>query len=85
MKKRRKHHTPGEKIGILMRHLPDTEPISKLCDELGSQPTVFYRWQKELFEKGVSAFGGPKTALDLSSEDRVKNEDPRSRSQDENA
>jgi transposase len=29
-------------------------PISKLCDELGLQPTVFYRWQKELFENGAA-------------------------------
>jgi transposase-like protein len=32
------------------------EPISKLCDELGLQPTVFYRWQKEFFENGAAAF-----------------------------
>jgi hypothetical protein len=32
------------------------EPISKLCDKLGLQPTVFYRWQKEFFENGASAF-----------------------------
>ena len=34
----------------------DKEPISKLCDELGLQPTVFYRWQKEFFENGAAAF-----------------------------
>ena len=34
----------------------ENEPISKLCDELGLQPTVFYRWQKEFFENGSSAF-----------------------------
>jgi len=27
-----------------------------LCDELRLQPTVFYRWQKEFFENGASAF-----------------------------
>ncbi|MDR3704227.1 MAG: hypothetical protein P4L56_31555 [Candidatus Sulfopaludibacter sp.] len=32
------------------------EPISKLCDELGLQPTVFYRWQKEFFENRAAAF-----------------------------
>jgi transposase-like protein len=32
-------------------------PVSKLCDELGLQPTVFYRWQKEFFENGAAAFG----------------------------
>ena len=34
----------------------EKEPISKLCDELGLQPTVFYRWQKEFFENGAAAF-----------------------------
>jgi transposase-like protein len=56
MKKHRKHYTPEEKVAILRRNLLEKEPISKLCDELGLQPTVFYRWQKELFENGASAF-----------------------------
>jgi transposase len=56
MKKQRKRYTPEEKVAILRRHLLDKEPISKLCDELGLQPTVFYRWQKEFFENGASAF-----------------------------
>ena len=34
----------------------EKEPISKLCDEVGLQPTVFYRWQKEFFENGAAAF-----------------------------
>jgi hypothetical protein len=42
MKKQRKHYAPEEKVAILRRHL--LEPISKLCDEVGLQPTVFYRW-----------------------------------------
>ena len=46
MKKQRKHYAPEEKVAILRRHLLEKEPISKLCDELGLQPTVFYRWQK---------------------------------------
>lgn len=56
MKKPRKHYTPDEKVDILRRHLLEKEPISKLCDELGLQPTVFYRWQKEFFENGAAAF-----------------------------
>jgi transposase-like protein len=53
VKKQRKHYTPEERVAILRRHLLDKEPISKLCDELGLQPTVFYRWQKEFFENGA--------------------------------
>ena len=56
MKKQRKHYSPEEKVAILRRHLLEHEPISKLCDELGLQPTVFYRWQKEFFENGAAAF-----------------------------
>src|SRR4051812_48569670 len=56
MKKVRKHYTAEEKVAILRRHLLEQEPVSKLCDELGLQPTVFYRWQKEFFENGAAAF-----------------------------
>src|SRR5215212_513498 len=56
MKKQRKHYAPEEKVAILRRHLLEKEPISNLCDELGLQPTVFYRWQKEFFENGAAAF-----------------------------
>ena len=50
MRKERKHFTPEEKVAILGRHLLDKAPVSELCEELGLRPTVFYRWQKELFE-----------------------------------
>lgn len=56
MKKARKQYTAEEKVAILRRHLLEQVPISKLCDELGLQPTVFYRWQKEFFENGAAAF-----------------------------
>ena len=56
MKKQRKHYTPEEKVAILRRHLLEKVPISELCDKQGLQPTVFYRWQKEFFENGASAF-----------------------------
>ena len=55
MRKERNHYTPEEKVAIL-RHLLDKVPVSDLCEELGLQPTVFYRWQKEFFENGASAF-----------------------------
>jgi transposase len=56
MKKTRNQYSAEEKVAILRRHLLDQEPISKLCDELDLQPTVFYRWQKEFFENGAAAF-----------------------------
>ena len=56
MRKERKHYTAEEKVGVLRRHLLDKAPVSNLCEELGLQPTVFYRWQKEFFENGAAAF-----------------------------
>jgi transposase len=56
MRKERKHYTAEEKVAILRRHLLDKVPVSDLCEEQGLQPTVFYRWQKEFFENGASAF-----------------------------
>jgi putative transposase len=51
MRKERKHYTSEEKVSILRRHLLDKIPVSDLCEELGLQPTVFYRWQKEFFRE----------------------------------
>ena len=56
MKKQRKHYSAEEKAAILRRHLLEGAAVSTLCDELGLQPTVFYRWQKEFFENGAAAF-----------------------------
>ena len=56
MRKQRKNYTGQEKVFILKRHLVDQVAVSELCDEYNLQPTVFYRWQKQLFEKGASAF-----------------------------
>src|SRR3981081_1923942 len=56
MRKERRHYTGEEKVAILRRQLLDQVPVSDLCEELGLQPTVFYRWQKEFFENGAAAF-----------------------------
>jgi len=55
MSKERKPFTPEEKVAILRRYFVDKVPVSELCEELGLRPTVFYRWQKELFENGAAA------------------------------
>jgi len=56
MKKQRRHFTAEEKAAIVREHLLDKVPISELCDKHGLQPTVFYRWQKELFENASAVF-----------------------------
>ena len=41
---------------ILRKHLVDKVPVSEVCDQHQLNPTVFYRWQKQLFERGAVAF-----------------------------
>ena len=50
MNSERRHLSSQEKVAALKRHLLENVPVSTICDELGIAPTLFYRWQKELFE-----------------------------------
>jgi transposase len=62
MNSERRHLTPQEKIAALKRHLLEGVPVSTICDQLGIAPTLFYRWQKELFENAHTLFeNGRKT------------------------
>jgi transposase-like protein len=56
---KRKQYTGEEKIAILRKHLLEGIAVSDVCDEYGLQPTVFYRWQKQLFEEGAVVFRRP--------------------------
>ena len=57
-KRTRRHHTADQKVTLLKRHLVDKVPVSDLCDENGLQPSLFYGWQRQLFENGGAAFEG---------------------------
>jgi transposase len=62
MNTQRRHFTPQEKVAVLKRHLLEKVPVSDLCDELGIAPNLFYRWQKEFFENGHTAFDNGRKA-----------------------
>ena len=52
----RRHFTSQEKVAVVKRHLLEGIAISKLCDEFKINPTLFYQWQKILFENAHLAF-----------------------------
>jgi transposase-like protein len=56
-KRSRRNHTTDQKVAILRRHLVDKVPVSDLCDEYKLQPSVFYTWQRQLFEHLDAALG----------------------------
>jgi transposase len=51
-----KQRTPEQKVAILRQVLVEKQPISKVCDEHGMSPTLFYEWQRQFFEHGAAAF-----------------------------
>lgn len=56
MSEKRRFFSGEEKVAILKEHLLDKKPLSDICDKYKIQPTMFYRWQKQFFENGASAF-----------------------------
>ena len=54
----RRHFTAEQKVSILREHLLEGDSVSDVCDRHGVSPSVFYRWQKELFENGAEVLQG---------------------------
>ena len=60
MPKQRRNFSGAEKMAVLREHLIEKVPISQVCDKHGLQPTMFYQWQKKLFEDGAGVFNQPR-------------------------
>lgn len=52
----RRQFSTEQKVAILRRHLADKVAVSDLCDEYKLQPSVFYQWQRQMFENLAGAF-----------------------------
>ena len=55
MTKPRRYHTADDKMKLIRQHLILKEPVSKICDEAGVAPSLFHRWQEQLFTNGALA------------------------------
>ncbi len=85
MKRTRKNFTATEKMALLRRHLVDKIPVSTVCDDAKLQPTVFYRWLKQLFENGAAALerpNGPPERPDRTAQRRIAHLEARVRTKD---
>ena len=60
MRRQRRNFSGPEKMGILREHLIDKVPVSEVCEKHGLNPTLFYHWQKKLFEDGAVVFEQPR-------------------------
>ena len=61
-KQTRRYFTPQEKVAIVKRHLLEGTAVSNLCDEFEINPTLFYQWQRQLFENAHLAFDNGRKA-----------------------
>ena len=52
----RRYFNPEQKVAILREHLLEGKAVSDLCDKYHIHPTLFYQWQRQLFENGTAAF-----------------------------
>lgn len=58
MKRERRHWSADDKIKLLRRHLIENVPISKICEDASLAPSLFHRWQEQLFQNAALALEG---------------------------
>jgi transposase-like protein len=51
----RRQWSAQEKTKLLRRHLIEKVPISKICEEARLAPSLFHRWQEQLFVNAALA------------------------------
>jgi transposase-like protein len=58
-KRSRRNRTTEQKVTILREHLVDKVPVSEVCDKNELQPSVFYQWQRQVYDNLAAALTGP--------------------------
>jgi transposase-like protein len=55
-KRSRRRYTPEQKAALLREHLVDNKPVSEICSTAEIQPSVFYKWERDLLAAAPSLF-----------------------------
>lgn len=58
MPTQRTRYSAPDKIELLRLHLVEKVPVPTLCERYKIHPTIFYRWQRQLFSRGHLVFQG---------------------------
>lgn len=59
-KRTRRKHSSDQKAALLKKHHVEKVPVSDVCDQAALQPSLFYIWQRQLFENAATVFDGTK-------------------------
>ena len=82
MKRERRSWSAEEKTKLLRRHLIEKIPISKLCEEANLAPSLFHRWQEQLFHNAALALEGRRAERNAEQQ-RIEKLEQRIRQKDE--
>jgi transposase-like protein len=55
MRESRRHFSVSQKAQIARRHVSGKEPVSKLADEFGLQPSQIHTWVKQVLDQAERA------------------------------
>jgi transposase len=70
--RQRRVFTPELKTTVVREHLLGGKPISEVCEQHSITPTMFYQWQKQLFENGAAAFADRRPRPQVPGQDAAK-------------
>jgi len=57
----RKKYPPEKKVEILCEHMKNKMSVSEVCEKYGIHPNMFYKWEKQLFERAIDLFSGERS------------------------
>ena len=57
-KRTRRRHTPEQKAALVRQHVVEKKPVSEICSTAQIQPSVFYKWERDLLAAAPSVFAG---------------------------
>lgn len=57
-KRTRRRHTPEQKAALVRQHVVEKKPVSEICGAAQIQPSVFYKWERDLLEAAPALFAG---------------------------
>ena len=83
MAKQRRHWSVDEKTKLLRLHLMEKVPISKVCDEHHLAPSMYHRWQEQLFLNAGMALEGKRGPDPSPHKQRVEKLEEKMRQRDE--
>jgi transposase len=59
-KRTRRKHSSQQKAALLKKHHVEKVAVSDVCDQAEVQPSLFYNWQRQLFENAATVLEGGK-------------------------